>query len=108
MRKPGCPAGEARPRRTSARCARRSSTAAAEILRRFQPRLQELSEELEAELAPLRERLSDASQGTQYALDTLEPDLPELPEPETSPEEDGWLFDSRRDYLEQIHHYKAR
>jgi hypothetical protein len=50
MRKPGCPAGEARPRRTSARCARRSSTAAAEILRRFQPRLQELSEELEAEL----------------------------------------------------------
>jgi hypothetical protein len=78
------------------------------MLRRYQPRLQELSEELEAELAPLRERLSDASQGTQYALDTLEPDLPELPEPETSPEEDGWLFDSRRDYLEQIHHYKAR
>jgi hypothetical protein len=81
---------------------------AAEILRRYQPRLQELSEELEAELAPLRERLSDASQGTQDALDTLEPDLPEPPEPETRPDEDGWLFDSRRDYLEQIHHYKAR
>jgi hypothetical protein len=81
---------------------------AAEILGRYQPRLQELSEELEAELAPLRERLSDASQGTQNAVDALEPDLPELPEPETSPEEDGWLFDSRRDYLEQIDHYKAR
>jgi hypothetical protein len=62
---------------------------AAEILGRYQPRLQELSAELEAEQAPLRERLADASQSTQNALDSLEPDLPELPEPETSPEEDG-------------------
>jgi hypothetical protein len=81
---------------------------AAEMLQRYQPRLQELSEELEAELAPLRERLLAASRGTQEALDTLEPDMPELPEPETSPADDGWLFDSRRDYLEQIEHYKAR
>jgi hypothetical protein len=81
---------------------------AAGILRRYQPRLQELGEELEAELAPLRVRLSEASRGTQEALETLEPEMPELPEPETSPRDDGWLFDSRRDYLEQIDHYKAR
>ncbi len=81
---------------------------ATEILRRYQPRLQELGEELEADLAPLRERLSDARRGMQEALNTLEPELPELPEPETSPEEDGWLFDSQRGYLEQLDHYKAR
>lgn len=81
---------------------------AAEILRRYQPRLQELSEELDAELAPLRARLSEASQGTQEALEALEPEMPELPDPETSPTDEGWLFDSRRDYLEQIDHYKAR
>ena len=41
-------------------------------------------------------------------LETLNPELPELPEPDTEPNDEGWLFDSRRDYLEQIHHYKAR
>jgi hypothetical protein len=81
---------------------------AAQILRRYQPRLQELRDELEDDLAPLRERLEEASRRTQEALDTLEPDLPELPEPETSPTDEGWLFDSRRDYLGQIDHYKAR
>jgi hypothetical protein len=81
---------------------------AAEILRRYQPRLQELSEELEVELAPLRARLSVASRGTEEALETLEPEMLALPDPETSPTDEGWLFDSRRDYLEQIDYYKAR
>jgi hypothetical protein len=30
-----------------------------------------------------------------------------LPEPETSWEDDNWLFDSQRDYLEQLEYYKA-
>ncbi len=36
----------------------------------------------------------------------MEPDLPPLPEPETPPERDGWLFDSRRNYFEQLMAYK--
>jgi hypothetical protein len=44
----------------------------------------------------------------QDALEDLEPDLPPLPEPEANPDDEGWLFDSRRDYLEQLRHYKSR
>jgi hypothetical protein len=41
-------------------------------------------------------------------LGELEPALPPLPEGESEeePDDDGWLFDSRRDYLEQLEHYK--
>jgi hypothetical protein len=42
------------------------------------------------------------------ALGDLEPDLPPLPEPEAAPDDEGWLFDSRRDYLDQLEHYKTR
>jgi hypothetical protein len=80
---------------------------AAEILARYQEPLEALSTRIEAELAPLRERLEVARQGTQEALDTLDPELPELPEPETQPEDDGWLFDADRDYFEQLASYKA-
>lgn len=38
----------------------------------------------------------------------LEPGLPPLPEPEANPSDEGWLFDSRRDYLEQLRYYKRR
>ena len=44
----------------------------------------------------------------QDALEGLEPDLPPLPTPEANPDDEGWLFDSRRDYLEQLEHYKRR
>lgn len=39
--------------------------------------------------------------------EVIAPDLPDLPEPETLPEVDGWLFDSGRDYMEQLKAYKA-
>jgi len=41
-------------------------------------------------------------------LEALEPELPSLPEGEAFPEDEGWLFDSRRDYLEQLRYYKGR
>jgi hypothetical protein len=42
-------------------------------------------------------------------LAALEPDLPPLPVGEANGADDeGWLFDSRCDYLEQLHHYKNR
>jgi hypothetical protein len=37
----------------------------------------------------------------------MEVALPELPEPDVEPDEDGWLFDSNRDYLEQLACYQA-
>jgi hypothetical protein len=78
-----------------------------DILVRYQRRLDALCEEMEAELAPLRERLEDARLEAQGALDTLDPELPELPEPETYAEDEGWLFDADRDYFEQLAFYKS-
>jgi hypothetical protein len=38
----------------------------------------------------------------------LDPDLPALPEADPAgPDGEGWLFDSRRDYTEQLLHYKT-
>jgi hypothetical protein len=47
-------------------------------------------------------------QAIREKLGAIEPDLPELPEPEAEPEDEDWLFDSRRDYLEQLDYYKDR
>jgi hypothetical protein len=43
-------------------------------------------------------------------LTDLKPDLPPLPEGELEedPDDEGWLFDSRRGYMEQLKHYKNR
>ena len=54
------------------------------------------------------ERLQTLQQAVTEKLDALEPNLPPLPESEATPEDVGWLFDSRRDYLEQLRHYKQR
>ena len=37
-----------------------------------------------------------------------EVELPEVEGEEPEKAADGWLFDSRRDYFEQLHHYKER
>jgi hypothetical protein len=49
-------------------------------------------------------------QAVREKLEALEPDLPPLPEGELEeePEDYGWLFDSRRDYREQLVYYNDR
>jgi hypothetical protein len=81
---------------------------ATQVYDRYRERLEALSAELEEELAPLRGRLGDVRLAIQDALGDLDPDLPPLPEPDAEPDDEGWLFDSRRDYLEQLEHYKRR
>jgi hypothetical protein len=71
--------------------------------------LQQVAEEMDHELAPLRERLGEVEQAITDKLDNeLEPLLPDLPEPELAPDgaDEEWLFDARRDYLEQLAHFK--
>jgi hypothetical protein len=75
----------------------------------YRERLAELAGELDAELAPLDERLRERQQAVREKIEALEPDFPDLPEPETPEAEDaseGWLFESGRDYLDQLEHYK--
>jgi hypothetical protein len=81
---------------------------AAQVYDGYRERLEALSAEMEEELAPLRGRLEDVRLAIQDALGDLDPDLPPLPEPEPEPDDEGWLFDSRRDYLDQLEHYKSR
>jgi hypothetical protein len=68
-----------------------------------------LAAEMDEELAPLDERLETLRRAVGEKLEGLSPELrlPPLPEGEADPDED-WLFDSRRDYREQLSHYKAR
>ena len=42
------------------------------------------------------------------AIEDIDLDAPELPEPETPLEPEDWLFDSARDYEEQLVVYKER
>src|SRR5215208_1859324 len=78
------------------------------IYERYRPRLEDLAAELNEELSPLDERLETIQQAIREKLATLDPNLPPLPEGEADPDDEGWLFDSRRDYFEQLRHYKAR
>jgi hypothetical protein len=82
---------------------------AEEIYERYRARLEELAGELEEELEPLDNRLETLQQAVREKLKALEPDLPPLPEGELEePEDYGWLFDSRRDYREQLVYYNDR
>jgi len=83
---------------------------AEEIYERYRARLEVLAAELDAELEPLDERLETVQHAVTEKLAVLEPDLPALPEGDlqATPDDEGWLFDSRRDYLEQLRHYKYR
>lgn len=77
-----------------------------ETASRYEGRLEAMNAALQAELQPYRDRLDSLRQAIQNELDELEPEIPGMPEPETSDEQDGWLFDSGREYMEQLEHYK--
>ncbi len=79
-----------------------------EITARYEARLSELDDSLQAELAPYRPRLESVRQAVQSRMASLEPDLPDLPEGFATPDDEGWLFDSRRGYMEQLDSYKRR
>src|SRR5215208_4830222 len=81
---------------------------AEEIYERYRARLEELAAELDVELEPLDGRLETLQLEVREKLEALEPELPPIPggETEEEPEDEEWLFDSRRDYLEQLAYYK--
>ena len=79
------------------------------ITDRYREELERLNGQLQEELAPLRDKLRDIRQAIHDAVDEFFVDLPERPEPETDPPDEGaWLFDAGREYLEQLAHYKGR
>jgi hypothetical protein len=81
---------------------------AREISKRYEQRAKELDDELQAELAPLKERITALTHAIATKMGQVEVRLPERPSGELdyADEETEWLFDSSRDYLEQAEAYR--
>jgi len=78
------------------------------VIEKYQRKLEELSEELEDELAPCREKVNSLRQVIHDTIANMTPELPAVPGPDVNPRVSDWLFDSTRDYFEQLAAYKAR
>lgn len=80
-----------------------------EIVGRYQARLESLREAINDDLAPIRESLDILRQAVKDDIEAFDPgDLPTRPESDlTLPDVFPGLFDSRRDYLTQLGHYKT-
>ena len=73
----------------------------------YNKKLKDLAEELEEKLKPYTERLGAVTHEIQSEKDTFGVELPGRPEAEVDPfDEDDWLFDSNREYIEQLEVYK--
>jgi hypothetical protein len=83
---------------------------AQEVGERYAEELQDLADRLAEEIAPLEERANRVLLVTRRRLASLEEevDLPQVDGEEPNGAAEGWLFDSRRDYFEQLPHYKSR
>jgi hypothetical protein len=81
-----------------------------EVCDQFKPDLEALKEKLDEALAPLRERLDGVRQAMQQEMDDFSPILPARPESSIDPESehDEWLYDSGREYMEQLAVYRGR
>ena len=80
-----------------------------EIVGRYRDQLAQMDAALQAELAPLQERVDMLRHAVEVAMRRFRPALPPSPEADTEPvDEEMWLFDGQRDYLRQLSIYKAR
>jgi hypothetical protein len=80
---------------------------AGKVCERYQKRLAKIDTELQRELGPLKARLDEVRHALLAAAQSFSPAV--LPRPEADPEvpdESGWLYDSARDYLEQLAAYR--
>ena len=78
----------------------------AKIVKRFEKRVQTLTSAFEEAMKPLRDRLDLARQALTDKAGMFEAELPDRPVPvEANTDESAWLFDSGREYMEQIRRY---
>lgn len=79
-----------------------------EVVSSYRDRLESLRQAMNADLEPIKEELDALRQAIKTDMDEFDPDLPPRPASGlTLPDEFDGLFDSRRDYLEQLRHYKT-
>ncbi len=78
------------------------------IAQRYEGVLEQLDAELQRELAPLHARLGALRESLRVTAQGFEMALPERPQPQRAKtNDDGWLFDSQRDYLTQLDYYRG-
>lgn len=81
---------------------------ASAVADQYRERLKVLSQAINVDLEPIKAELEALRLAIQEAAEGFRPELPPRPESAlTLPERFNGLFDSRRDYLEQIAFYKA-
>lgn len=74
----------------------------------YRDRLESLRQAMNADLEPVKEELDGLRQAIKADMDKFDPELPPRPESDlTLPEKFAGLFDSRRDYMDQLQHYKT-
>lgn len=84
---------------------------AKQILEPFQARLERFAEEVADafEASGIDDEIAQFRADVREAVEQLEIELPDRPEPEYDGDGDSdWLYDSRRDYSTQLSFYKAR
>jgi hypothetical protein len=81
----------------------------AEVCKPFAEELKRMRAELDKKLKPLQRRLNKCRRAVGDKLDDLALELPERPESQLEPPDDGdeALFSTDRDYEEQLTHYHA-
>ncbi|KXB06573.1 hypothetical protein AKJ51_03480 [candidate division MSBL1 archaeon SCGC-AAA382A20] len=79
-----------------------------DIMDSYQAELQALSDRLEGDLAPYRDKLERIWQAIHDQADAMDWRLPARPEGDYIAENGDVLFDSKRDYMEQIQHYNGK
>jgi hypothetical protein len=72
---------------------------------KMEERYRRLGERYERHIADLREEAEEQHAEIEEALESLEVDLPDLPEAEVE-DADGWLYDSRRNFLDQTRRFR--
>ncbi len=79
---------------------------AKEIYEKYEDELQDLADALDAELEPITERKETLYHNIQKKIQTIKIEIPARPGPEIEEENNDWLFDSERNYLEQLQVFK--
>lgn len=81
----------------------KTRAAFAELVAQFQPQIDAYKERL----ADIVERAGNLYEAVNEDLNEVDVDMPDVPTPELPDESNGLLYDSARDYVDQLIHYKA-
>ncbi len=79
------------------------------IIKKYEKELKEIQEKCGYDFNLIREQIGVLQHAVQNEMDSAFLDIPSLPKPNVvgDEEEDLWIFDSSRDYLQQLEIYKA-